>query len=158
GRSLRAVEVVLYGLPILCAAGAYSGLPPVFFVALLFVTLLVVLGLAAVGLASAVATKHASGAVLGAYLAVVTGALAVVWVPVPALDPFRTLAPCWGQVEAGTVVRHLLEAALAWGALTAACLGWAVWRLRPDGLRQRSGHGGRRLVPSPDRPPVEDDP
>src|SRR5262249_30291341 len=82
----------------------------------------------------------------------------VVWVPVPALDPFRTLAPCWGRVEAGTVVRHLLEAALAWGALTAACLGWAVWRLRPDGLRQLSGHGGRRLARSPDRPPVDDDP
>src|SRR5581483_5953657 len=44
GRSLRAVEVVLYGLPVLCAAGAYAGLPLVFFLALLFVTLLVVLG------------------------------------------------------------------------------------------------------------------
>jgi ABC-type transport system involved in multi-copper enzyme maturation permease subunit len=158
GRSLRAVEVALYGLPVLCAAGAYVGLPPVFFAELLFVTLLVVLGVSAVGLVSAAMAKHASGAVLTTFLVLGAGALAVRWVPVPALDPFDTLDPYWGLADTEVLLRRLLTAALAWLGLAAACFGLAVWRLRPDGLRHITGGGRRRFAWAPDRPPVGDDP
>jgi hypothetical protein len=157
-RSLRALEVVLPCLPVLCAAGAYAGLPLVFFVALLWVTVLVVLGVSAVGLAAAVAARHASGAVFTTYLVVALIALVVEGVPVPPLDPFRALAPCWGRADAGVILRHLLEASLAWAAVALAGFGGAAWRLRPAGLRQTSGAGPKGGRAAPNRPPVSDDP
>jgi hypothetical protein len=157
-RSLRALEVLLAGLPVLCAAGASAGLPLLFFVALLIVTVLMVLGVSALGMVAAVESKSPSGPVLATYVLLGGGALAVGRFPVPALDPFHTLAPGWDHAGGAAVARRLLEAALAWGTLIVACLALAVWRLRPDGLAQLEGGAPRRLALAPARPPVGDDP
>ncbi len=158
GRSLRSLQVLLAGLPVLWAVAGHAGLSLAFCAALLLLTLLAVVAVTALALAAAVGSRHASGAVLGTYALLGLGAFAVLWVPVPALDPFRTLTACWGNPENSTAVRSLLEATLAWGLVTATGLGAAVWLLRPVHARQMEGRGGKGLVPVAERPPVGDDP
>ncbi len=157
-RLLRVLEVSLAGLPVLCAAGSYADLPPIFFVALLLITLLVALGVSAVGLLVAVWSRQASGAVLGTYAALALLAVVVVGAPVPALHPFWVLEACWGDVNDVLVLGRLGEAALAWGAVAAAGLGLAIVSLRPGYRRQLEGEGRKRDRAGPERAPVGDDP
>jgi hypothetical protein len=160
-RSLRALQVALAGFPILCAVGSYSGLPPLFFVALFVVSVLVVLGLGAVGLLMAVTSRYTSGAILATYGMIGVGALAVNKVRVlRGLDPFDALAPAWGHADTPETFSRLLAAALAWGLVAAVCFAVAVWRLRPDGLKQMHGAATSRTVRAraAERPPVDDDP
>jgi ABC-type transport system involved in multi-copper enzyme maturation permease subunit len=158
GRSLRALEVVLAGLPLLCAAGAYTGLSPLFFVAFLWVTVLAVVTATAVGLALAVGSRHTSGAVVGTYLVIGAWWLSGRWVPVLVLDPVEALAPFWGQPDVRLALAHLLQTSVAWGAMAAACFGLATVCLRIDSLRQVQGGGRRRRAWGARRPPVDDDP
>jgi hypothetical protein len=157
-RLLRVLEVSLAGLPILCAAGSYADLPPVFFAALLLVTLLVALGASAMDLLVAVWNRQASGAVLATYAALALLALVVLGAPVPALHPFRALEACWGDVKGDVVLGRLGEATLAWGAVTAIGLGLAAASLRPGYRRQLAGEGRQRDRAGPERAPVGDDP
>lgn len=157
-RSLRVAGMVLPSLPILFVVGGYSGLPLQFFVALVLVSLLVILGLGAVGLLCAVESKHTSGALLATYALVGLAMFALQFVTLPALDPLETLAPAWGRAAPRAAARSLSAAALAWLVVAGVCFALAVWRLRPDGLRQMQGDGPRREAATPNRPPVGDDP
>ncbi|HEX5272096.1 MAG TPA: hypothetical protein VFW33_16480, partial [Gemmataceae bacterium] len=112
-RSLRVAEVILPSLPILVAVATYAGVPLSCLCALLGLSLLVILGVGAVGLMWAVASKHASGALLGTYALVGGGALLVRGFPLPALDPMRTLATASGRAEPAVMARALVTASLA---------------------------------------------
>jgi hypothetical protein len=157
-RSVRAAEVVLPSLPILVVVGGYSGMPLAAFAALLLVSLLVIVGLGALGLLCAVEDKHTSGALLRAYALVGLGALAVRVIPLPALDPLETLTAASGHIAPWATARHLGAATLAWLAVAGVCFGVAVWRLRPDGLRQLHGTGAKVSARAPNRSEVGDDP
>jgi hypothetical protein len=134
GRSLRALQVLLTGLPVLLIAGAFIGLTPLFFVVLLFLTILLVVAVAALSVLAAVVSRHTSGAVLGTYAVLGLGACAVAWLPLRAFDPVYTLQPAWSGAGAGPVLRSVLVPGLAWGAVAALACGVAVWRLRRDAL------------------------
>jgi ABC-type transport system involved in multi-copper enzyme maturation permease subunit len=156
--SLRAAEIVLPSLPILVVVGGYSGIPLSAFAALLLMSLLVVLGVGALGLLCAVASKHSSGALLRAYTLVGIGVFMVRTIPLPALDPLETLTAALGHIAPWATARHLGAAALAWLAVAGIFFAGAVWRLRPDGLRQMHGSGAKVSARPPHRPPVGDDP
>jgi ABC-type transport system involved in multi-copper enzyme maturation permease subunit len=157
-RSMRAAEVVLPSLPILLVVGGYSGMPLAAFAALLLVSLLVILGVGALGLLCAVEDKHTSGALLRAYALVGLGALAVRTIPLPALDPLETLTAASGHTAPWATARHFGAATLAWLAVAGVGFGVAVWRLRPDGLRQLHGTGAKVSSRAPNRSEVGDDP
>src|SRR5262249_4680618 len=55
--------------------------------------------------------------------------------------------PAWGSGDwtgLELMLGRILLAALAWGAITAACLGLAAWRLRPAYLRQLQAEGQKK--------------
>jgi ABC-type transport system involved in multi-copper enzyme maturation permease subunit len=157
-RSLRAAEVILPSLPILVVVGGYSGMPLSAFAALLLVSLLVIVGVGAIGLLCAVESKYTSGALLGTYALVGLGAVAVRVIPLPALDPLEALTAASGHIAPWATARHLGAASLAWLAVAGVGFGLAVWRLRPDGLRQMHGTGAKRSARAPERLAVGDDP
>ncbi|HEX5272095.1 MAG TPA: hypothetical protein VFW33_16475, partial [Gemmataceae bacterium] len=145
-------------LPVLFLVGGYAAVPLRLFPALVVVSLLTVLGVGAVGILSAVASKHAGAAVVGAYALVGVGGLAVRLLPLPALDPFEVLALASDNTAPGALTAALGKATLAWSTVAVGCFLIAVWRLRPDGLRQMHGPGLSRSARARARPPVEDDP
>jgi ABC-type Na+ efflux pump permease subunit len=157
-RSLGVLEVILPSLPILFLVGGYAGLSLHFFAALLLVSLLVVLGVGAIGLFCAVESKHTSGALVATYALVGAGGLAVRLVPLPALDPLKTLALASHAADPWTTARELGGTSLAWLAVAGVFFAGAVWRLRPDGLRLMHRKAARPCAEARERSAVGDDP
>jgi ABC-type transport system involved in multi-copper enzyme maturation permease subunit len=146
GRLAQVLILELAALPLLALLGLFGGLTPLA-LGLLLVTL--VGPLFAVGAASVLASvwaRQTRDAVLGVYAIglVIAGLLwladAFSW-----FDPLRVLEPVWGdQLDLPEAVLRLLLLVACWGAVGAACLALAAWRLRPAYLAQLQAAGRPR--------------
>lgn len=164
GRILQVLSLALVGLPLLCFLGALGGVELTLLVGLALVTLFVVVGVAAATLLAAVWSRQTRDAVLGLFLAMGAGYLAVYLVggPLRYLDPLYLMQPALDPTgSTRDLARRFFLGLFAWGALTLVCLALAVWRLRPAYTRQLEGEGRKRRIallgagrPTPTASPV----
>jgi hypothetical protein len=174
--------VCLAALPMLFFLAGLEQLDPMLILALVGVTVAPVFAVGALSMLASVWSKQTRDAVLATYAACALGYIAVWGYPrlhdrlafryprlgLPLLhghdalnyvDPQYVVTAWREPAEMG---RRLLTTTLIWGGFGAACLGLAVWRLRPAYLRELEGAGrrpgrltGRWLAY---RRPVGDDP
>jgi ABC-type transport system involved in multi-copper enzyme maturation permease subunit len=146
GRIVQVSTLALTGLPLLALLGALSGVEPALLFGLVVTTVFVAAGVASATFLAAVWARQTRDAVLGLYAAGVVAVTAVVTVggPLAVFNPIALLEPLVqsGGAEGVLLVgRQLFVGLLAWGGLTATCLGLAAWRLRPAYIRQLQAQG-----------------
>jgi ABC-type transport system involved in multi-copper enzyme maturation permease subunit len=159
GRLAHLALVGVTALPLLCLLAPFGGFD---LLSLAGVAATLALPLLAVGAASLLASvwaRQTRDAVLALYALGAVGYLAVrglhelagalpptsslaPWLDgldrlLQSLNPLFVLEPAWGGNQApAEFLQRLLVAVAVWGALTLACLGLAVWRLRAAYTRQ----------------------
>ncbi len=153
-RVFQVCVLYLTSLPLFCFVGVLGGMEWTTLVGLGAVSLLTALAMGAASLLASVWSRQTRDAVLGLLL-VFSVVLVINWLLgdwwlrpfFRSLDPLYALEPAWGSGDwAGLIAmgRRILVAALAWGILSAGCLGLAVWRLRPAYLRQLQNEGRKK--------------
>jgi ABC-type transport system involved in multi-copper enzyme maturation permease subunit len=164
GRVAQVGLVALGGLPLFALLAGFGGVDPVPLLASVLVLILPLFGLAAASLLASALCRQTRDAVLALYVAGVAGGLAV-WGLGGVLsyfDPLYALEPVWGPSGSADLAeggRRLLASAGCWGALGAACVGLAVWRLRPSYVGELEGvRPSRAGWYGAERPPVSDEP
>ncbi|HLJ92081.1 MAG TPA: ABC transporter permease, partial [Gemmataceae bacterium] len=162
GRIVQVALLALAALPLICFIGVFGGLNLIALLALFAVTLAPLFALGSLSLLASVWSKQTREAVLGVYVCLLVGFLFLratnSWAVV---DPLHVLEPAWGSdSDVAEVIRRLLVSMLVWGGMGSACLGGAVWRLRPAYRRQLQDEGRlrprrwwrARRMPVPDEP------
>jgi ABC-type transport system involved in multi-copper enzyme maturation permease subunit len=164
GRVAQVALVGLGGLPLFALLAGFGGVEPLSLLAAGAVLVVPLFGLGAATLLASVWCRQTRDAVLALYVAGGAGVLLVYLLggPLDYLNPTYVLAPAWGPStlrdlpEAG---RRLLWSVACWGVVGGACVGLAIWRLRPVYVRElESVRPGGRSWYSAERVPVSDEP
>jgi ABC-type transport system involved in multi-copper enzyme maturation permease subunit len=147
GRVAQVAVLALIGLPLFALLGGFGGVQPLTFLAFLVLSALEAFAIAAAALLASVWCRQTRDAVLALYGVGVAAGL-VVWRVGGVLELFN---PYWALDGADSMAPaelfgRLGQAALAWGAVAVACMGLAVWRLKPTYLRELEGSPAKRSV------------
>jgi ABC-type transport system involved in multi-copper enzyme maturation permease subunit len=139
GRVTQVAVLALAGLPLYALLAGFGGVGPAAVLAFGALSAVTVLAVASAALLASVWCRQTRDAVLALYAAGLAGGLAVWWSG-GVLDGF---SPSWvlepGATDPAETFRRLGLATLCWGSLGGACLGLAVWRLKPAYLRELEG-------------------
>jgi ABC-type transport system involved in multi-copper enzyme maturation permease subunit len=167
GRTAQVLLLAVAGLPPFALLAGFAGVSPLTILVLVAALAAPLFALASGSVLASVWCRQTRDAVLALYVLGTLAGLAVWYVggPLEVLNPLYVLEPAWGSAatrdlaEAG---RRLAASVLCWTALGGACLGVAVWRLRP--ACRDEIEGGRPASSSPARwhsaplAPVTDEP
>jgi ABC-type transport system involved in multi-copper enzyme maturation permease subunit len=147
GRVAQVAVLALIGLPLFALLGGFGGVHPLTFLAFLLVSALEVFSIAAAALLASVWCRQTRDAVLALYGVGIAAGLVVWWVGgvLEVFNPFWVLDGADSMTPAELFGR-LGQAALARGAVAIACMGVAVWRLKPTYLRELEGSRAKRSV------------
>src|SRR5262249_47300701 len=154
----RLADLTLLAWPLLCLLGLLAGFDGVPLFAL--GSLAPLPALAAAGVLAAVCCRRSTAAVPAAYL-LVAGQFAILWLAGwrwAALSPFWPLELALQRTDWKPAVEGAAGAWVGWTSVALACLGLAVWRLRPAYARQLAEGGSRSRFRTGLRPAVSDQP
>jgi ABC-type Na+ efflux pump permease subunit len=164
GRLAQVGLVALAGLPLFGLFAALGGTPPLTMFAAFVVLLVPTFAVAAATLLASVLCKQTRDAVLALYVALVVGGI-VVWLVGGVFDyfnPLYVLDPIWSGADAretAVMFGRLAGSVLAWGLVGVACLGLAMWRMRPAYLRElESPPPKQRVWLGVERAAIDDEP
>jgi ABC-type transport system involved in multi-copper enzyme maturation permease subunit len=164
GRVAQVVLLALAGLPLFGLLAGFGGVEPLTILVVGVAFIVPTFALASATLLASVWCRQTRDAVLALYVVGVAGWLLVTFVggPLSYFDPLYVLAPAWGAVQGmdfHEVGLRLLGSVVCWGLLGGACLGVAVWRLRPVYVKELESSGPRKTRwYSVERVPVDDEP
>lgn len=164
GRLAQVFLVALSGLPLLALCAALGGTPAATILVAGIVLLVPTFAIASATMLASVLCKQTRDAVLALYFFLVIGAIAV-WLAGGYLDyfnPIYVLDPIWsdaGADELAVMFGRLAGSMAAWGTVGLACLGLAMWRMRPVYIKElESPPPKQRTWLGRERSPVDEDP
>jgi ABC-type Na+ efflux pump permease subunit len=164
GRLAQVGLVALAGLPLFALLAALAGIPPAALLIAFIVLIMPTFAVASVTMLASVMCKQTRDAVLAVYVVAVVGAF-VVWLIggiFSNFNPFYVIEPVWRGTDAqewGVMFRRLVGSVAAWGLLGVACLALAMWRMRPQYIRElESPPPKQRVWLAVERAPITDDP
>jgi ABC-type transport system involved in multi-copper enzyme maturation permease subunit len=156
--------VMLTGLPLFAVCAGFGGIDFVPVVVTGAALVMPIVGLASATLLASVWCRQTRDAVLAVYVVgiVLIGLVLLVGGPLEYLNPLFVHAPAWqptGNRDLAETGTRLLYSALAWGSISAVCLGLAIARLRAAYIREiESVRPTKTPWYAVDRVPVNDEP
>jgi ABC-type transport system involved in multi-copper enzyme maturation permease subunit len=164
GRVAQVGLVALAGLPPFALLAALGGIPPLTMLIAFIVLIMPTFAIASVTMLASVLCKQTRDAVLAVYVVAVAGAF-IVWMFgsfFSYFNPFYVLAPVWSGVDSqqwDVMFERLVGSVAAWGLVGVACLGLAMWRMRPQYIRElESPPPKQRIWLGVERAPITDEP
>jgi ABC-type transport system involved in multi-copper enzyme maturation permease subunit len=158
GRVVQVGVLALVGLPLFALLSGFAGVDPLTLLAVATMVVVTVFAVAAAALLASVWCRQTRDAVLALYAVGVALGVAV-WQLGGVLE---VLNPLWvfdsyDTMGAEELVHRLVVETLTWVSVGSACLGLAVWRLKPAYLRELEGAPARKTVWYGGRRPAVDD-
>jgi ABC-type transport system involved in multi-copper enzyme maturation permease subunit len=147
GRVIQVGSLALLGVPLLVLLGGFGGVTPLNIVAVLILAPAAVFALSAASLLASVWCRQTRDAVLALYgVGIAIGV--VVW---QVGDGLEVLSPFWvldsvNTLDADEIWRRLALTVLTWILAGTACLGLAIWRVKPAYLRELESTSGKRAT------------